>query len=63
MEQLKSRVTGLEAMKLSKEELVASFADELADVRLLLKEGFADKMRLRELERSHAMLKGEACHW
>ncbi len=60
IEQLRSRVTGLGAMKLSKEELVASFADELADVRLLLKEGFADKMRLRELERSHAMLKGEA---
>lgn len=60
IEQLKSRVTGLEAMKLSKEELAASFADELEDVRLLLEEGFADKMRLRELERSHAMLKGEA---
>lgn len=59
IEQLKSRVTGLEAMKLSKEELVASFADELADVRLLLEEGFADKIRLRELERNHSVLKGE----
>lgn len=60
IEQLKSRVTGLEAMKSSKEELAASFAEELKDVRLLLEEGFADKLRLRELERSHAMLKGEA---
>lgn len=59
IEQLKSRVTGLGAMKLSKEELVASFADELADVRLLLEEGFADKIRLRELERNHSVLKGE----
>ncbi len=60
IEQLKSRVTGLKAMKSSKEELAASFAEELADVRLLLEEGFADKLRLRELERSHAMLQGEA---
>lgn len=60
IEQLKSRVTGLEAMKSSKEELAASFGEELVDVRLLLEEGFADKLRLRELERSHAMLKGEA---
>ena len=60
IEQLKSRVTGQEAMKSSKEELAASFAEELVDVRLLLEEGFADKLRLRELERSHAMLKGEA---
>ena len=59
IEQLKSRVTGLGAMKLSKEELVASVADELADVRLLLEEGFADKIRLRELERNHSVLKGE----
>lgn len=60
IEQLKSRVTGLEAMKSSKEELAASYAEELVDVRLLLEEGFADKLRLRELERSYAMLKGEA---
>jgi epimerase transport system membrane fusion protein len=60
IEQLHSRVTGLEAMKVSKEELATSYAEELEDVRLLLKEGFADKLRLRELERNHAMLKGEA---
>ncbi len=60
IEQLKSRVVGLQAMKSSKEELAASFEEELKDVRLLLEEGFADKLRLRELERSHAMLKGEA---
>ena len=60
IEQLKSRVVGLQAMQSSKEELAASFEEELKDVRLLLEEGFADKLRLRELERSHAMLKGEA---
>lgn len=60
IEQLRSRLTGMEAMRQSKEELAASFGAELADTRLLLEEGFADKLRLRELERSHAVYKGEA---
>lgn len=60
IEQLRSRLNGLEAMRQSKEELAASFGAELADVRILLEEGFADKLRLRELERNHAVYKGEA---
>lgn len=60
IEQLRSRLIGLEAMRQSKEELAASFGAELADVRILLEEGFADKLRLRELERNHSVYKGEA---
>lgn len=60
IEQLHSRVTGLEAMKASKDTLAASFGDELADTRILLEQGFSDKLRLRDLERSHAAYTGEA---
>ncbi|MES2626951.1 MAG: HlyD family type I secretion periplasmic adaptor subunit [Pseudomonadota bacterium] len=58
--QLESQVVGLEALQKTKEQLASSFAEELVEVRALLAEGFADKIRLRELERSHEMLMGEA---
>src|SRR5690606_27794967 len=58
--QLESRVTGLHAMRASKNQLAASFDEELVDTRALLAEGFSDKMRQRELERNHALLTGEA---
>ena len=59
-DQLASRVTGLEAVRTSKLELAASFSEELVDVRELLEEGFSDKQRLRELERSYSSYSGEA---
>jgi epimerase transport system membrane fusion protein len=59
-DQLASRVTGLEAVRISKLELAASFSEELIDVRELLEEGFSDKQRLRELERSYSSYSGEA---
>lgn len=58
--QLESQVVGLKALKESKEELAASFEEELVDVRALLSEGFENKLRLRELERNHAQMTGEA---
>jgi epimerase transport system membrane fusion protein len=60
MSQLDSRVSGLKALHTSKSTLAASFQDELDDFRPLLEEGFTDKQRLRELERSHAMAAGDA---
>ena len=60
IEQLQSRVTGLRALKESRETLAASYADELEDVRALLSQGFSDRTRLRELERNYAQLSGEA---
>jgi len=59
-DQLASKVTGLEAVRASKLELAASFSEELADVRELLDEGFADKQRFRELQRSYSSYTGEA---
>jgi len=59
-DQLASRVTGLEAVRTSKLELAASYSEELVDVRELLEEGFSDKQRLRELERSYSSYNGEA---
>jgi len=60
IEQLESQLVGLRAMHESKTELASSFADELKDIQTLLAEGFADKMRLREIERSSAQMRGEA---
>lgn len=59
-EQLASQVTGLEAMRTSKLELAESFAEELVDVQALLDQGFANKQRLRELQRSYSSYSGEA---
>jgi len=59
VEQLQANVSGLEALKRSKVSLVKSYAEEIQDYRGLLAEGYADKVRLRELERSHSRLEGE----
>ncbi|MDP2125767.1 MAG: HlyD family type I secretion periplasmic adaptor subunit [Pseudohongiella sp.] len=58
--QLQSQLGGLRALQRSKQDLADSFAEELRDVQSLLLEGFADKNRLRELERQAALLRGEA---
>ncbi|MFK7863355.1 MAG: HlyD family type I secretion periplasmic adaptor subunit [Pseudohongiellaceae bacterium] len=58
--QLEAKQDGLNALKSTKEELAASYALELEDVKELLGQGFADKNRLRELERNVASLTGEA---
>ncbi|MEZ5489896.1 MAG: HlyD family type I secretion periplasmic adaptor subunit [Gammaproteobacteria bacterium] len=60
IEQLQSRIVGLKALKESKELLAESYSEELNDVRELLEEGFADKLRLRELERNYASFSGES---
>jgi epimerase transport system membrane fusion protein len=59
VEQLMTRAEGLEALKASKLELVESFGAEISDFKALLAEGFADKLRLRELERNHSAITGE----
>lgn len=59
IEQLESRVEGLKAVRASKSILASSFDDELVDARKLLERGFENKLRLRDLERSHAQASGE----
>lgn len=58
-EQLRSKVKGLKALQRSKKSLLASFAEETNDFRDLLTNGFADKQRVRQLERDSARLEGE----
>jgi epimerase transport system membrane fusion protein len=57
--QLGEQVHGMEALRDGKQKLVTSYAEEISDFTELLEEGFADKQRLRELERSLARSEGE----
>jgi epimerase transport system membrane fusion protein len=57
--QLQSKIEGLKAQRHSKQELAASYGEEAKDLKELLAEGFADKLRLREIERSHTSNLGE----
>ncbi len=59
IQQLEAQVEGAEAMSAGKKKLTASYAEEIGDFRELLEEGFADKQRLRELERALAQTEGE----
>lgn len=60
IQQLQSQLVGLRGLRESKEALAASFTEELADISALLGQGFSDKNRLRQLERSKAQVEGEA---
>ncbi len=60
IEQLQSRVVGLKALRLSKEEQAGFYGEELVDVRDLLSQGFSDVQKLRDLEINASRLRGEA---
>ncbi|GLK90818.1 HlyD family type I secretion periplasmic adaptor subunit [Pseudomonas turukhanskensis] len=57
--QLQEQMRGLQASTLSKQELAASYKEEIGDLNALLKDGFVDKQRLREQERSLSRLQAE----
>ncbi|MBV6287615.1 HlyD family type I secretion periplasmic adaptor subunit [Pseudomonas aegrilactucae] len=57
--QLQAQVRGFETLIAGKRALAASYTEEIADLRELLREGFVDRQRLREQERSLARLRGE----
>lgn len=57
--QISSKIQGLKSQLISKQALVASYAEEIKDLKELLSEGFADKLRLREMERSFTLQTGE----
>lgn len=56
--QLAERKQGMLSQKNSSETLAASLKEEIAELRDLLKEGFAEKQRLRERERQLAEAQG-----
>jgi len=57
--QLNSKISGLSGQRKSKQELVGSYKEEAQDLRELLAEGFADKQRLRDIERNYTANNGE----
>ncbi len=57
--QLNSRIQGLQGQKTSKQHLNVSYTEEAKDLKELLAEGFADKQRLRDMERSITATTGE----
>jgi membrane fusion protein, epimerase transport system len=58
IEQLRAKVTGLQAQKVSRDRLVESYRGELADFTSLLKEGFTEKQKVEELDRALAQSEG-----
>ena len=59
VEQLRSQSIGLEQLKVTKRALMSSYEEEIVDLKELLKDGFADKRRLREFERNLAQNGGD----
>jgi epimerase transport system membrane fusion protein len=59
IEQLRAKVEGLHAQKLSRDRLVESYRGELADFKSLLKEGFTEKQKVEEMDRALAQSEGQ----
>ncbi|MGQ0556392.1 MAG: HlyD family type I secretion periplasmic adaptor subunit [Nitrospiraceae bacterium] len=59
IEQLRAKVKGLLAQKLSRDRLVESYRGDLADFKSLLKEGFTEKQKVEEMERALAQSEGQ----
>lgn len=57
--QLSSKIEGLKGQRSSKQTLMVSYKEEAADLKEMLAQGFADKQRLRDIERNHAIVTGE----
>lgn len=57
--QIEEQIRGFKTIIASKQMLAASYQDEIVDLRALLAEGYVDKQRLREQERSLARLQTE----
>lgn len=57
--QLSEQINGLQSIIRSKQQLEKSYQEEVEDLKALLKEGFTDKLRLREQERAISRLTAE----
>ena len=56
---LRERIKGLDALAISKQHVLDSLGDEIRDLSDLLAEGYVDKKRLRELERTRSQVTGD----
>lgn len=57
--QLQAKAAGLRAQKQSRDRLVTSYRGELEDFEALLKDGYTDRQRVREIERNLAQTEGQ----
>ena len=57
--QIEEQIRGFKAVIASKQRLAVSYEEEIIDLRALLAEGYVDKQRLREQERSLSRLQTE----
>ncbi len=57
--QLTSKIKGLDGQRRSKQELIKSYGEEAHDLKELLAEGYANKQRLRDVERNYENATGE----
>ena len=56
---LNAKRDGLSAVLNAKRDVLVSLSTEITDLQILLKDGFVDKRRIKELERSKAQLLGD----
>lgn len=59
IEQLQEQINGLREQQKSNRKQIRLFKEEIVDFQVLLKQGFTDKTRMREMERRVAELEGE----
>ena len=59
IEQLRAKSAGLVAQKKSREQLVLSFESERIDFEALVQQGYAERQRVREMERNVAQSEGQ----
>nr|WP_245245560.1 HlyD family type I secretion periplasmic adaptor subunit [Methylocaldum sp. RMAD-M] len=59
IEQLRAKLKGLQAQITGRDRLVKSFRHELEDFEALLKEGYTERQKVRELERNLAQSEGQ----
>lgn len=57
--QIQQQIRGFKAITASKQNLARSYEEEIVDLRALLAEGYVDKLRLRDQERSLSRLQAE----
>ena len=60
IDQLGARGRGLRSQQRSQQQLASSYRGELADFQALLEEGFAERQKVRELERNLAASEGRS---
>ena len=58
VEKLNNQYLALQAVEKSAQEMATSLSEEIAELKILLEEGFVDKIQLRRLQRDHMTVIG-----